>query len=51
MIEDQGKEQVEASKVLETSVQQNLESIEGIFPKEIHNEEINNKVNEKRKNE
>ena len=42
-IEDQGKKQVEASKVLiPAEPEQKLKSIEGIFPKDLENSEIKN---------
>ena len=41
-IEEQGKNQVEASEVLRPKKNQELETIEGIFPKNIRHNEIKN---------
>ena len=38
--EEQGKKQVEALEVLDPEKNQKLKSIEGLFPKEMRNEEI-----------
>ena len=44
-IEDHGRKQVNASKVLKAEKnQQDLKSLEGIFPKEMRNNEIENGI-------
>ena len=50
-IEDHGRKQVNASKVLKPKKnQQDLKSVEGIFPKEMRNNEIENEIQIKSKN-
>ena len=48
-IEDQGIKQVEALKALKPVENQELESIEGLFPKKIRNNEIKNEMDEIKK--
>ena len=48
-IEEQGKNQVEASEVLRPKKNQELETIEGIFPKKIRHNEIKNEIDEIKK--
>ena len=44
-IEDHGRKQVNASKVLKPQKnQQDLKSVEGTFPKEMRNNEIENEI-------
>ena len=44
-IEDHGRKQVNAPKVLKPGKnQQDLKSVEGIFPKEMRNNEIENEI-------
>ena len=44
-IEDHGRKQVNASKVLKPEKnQQDLKSVEGTFPKEMRNNEIENEI-------
>ena len=45
-IEDQGIKQVEALKALKPEENQELESIAGLFPKQMRNNEIKNEINE-----
>ena len=48
-IEEQRKNQVEASEVLRPKKNQELETIEGIFPKKIRHNEIKNELDEIKK--
>ena len=48
-IEDQGIKQVEASKSLKPEKIQELEPIEGLFPKHMRNKEIKNEKDEIKK--
>ena len=48
-IEDQGIKQIEALKALKPVENQELESIEGLFPKKIRNNEIKNEIDEIKK--
>ena len=47
--EDQGIKQVEALEALKLEENQDLKSIEGIFPKEMRNGEIKNELGEIKK--
>ena len=48
-IEDQGIKQVEAWKALKSEENQELESIEGLFPKNMRTNKIKNEIDEIRK--
>ena len=48
-IEDQGIKQVEALEALRPEENQELESIEGLFPKNMRNNEIKNEIDEIKK--
>ena len=48
-IEDQGIKQIAALKALKPVENQELESIEGLFPKKIRNNEIKNEIDEIKK--
>ena len=48
-IEEQGKNQVQASEVSRPEKDQELETIEGIFPKKIRHNEIKNELDEIKK--
>ena len=48
-IEDQGIKQVEASKALKPEESQELETIEGLFPKKMRNNEIKSGIDEIKK--
>ena len=48
-IEDQGLKQVEALKALKSEEDQELESIEGIFPKNMRTNEIKNEIEDIKK--
>ena len=45
-IEDQGEKQIEALKALKLDVNQDLESIEGLFPREMRNIVVKNEMDE-----
>ena len=45
-IEDQGEKQIEALKALKSDVNQDLESIEGLFPREMRNIVVKNEMDE-----
>ena len=48
-IEDQGTKQAEDLKSLKPDENQELESIEGLFPKKMRNNEIKNEIDESKK--
>ena len=48
-IEDQGIKQIEALKALKLKQNQELKSIEGIFPKNMRTDEIKNEIDDIRK--
>ena len=50
-VEEQGKKQIEALEVLEPEENQELETIEGRFPKYMRTDEVNNEIDEIRKRE
>ena len=45
-IEEQGKKQVQALEILDPEKSQKLKSFEGLFPKEMRNDEIENEIDE-----